>query len=315
MSQPLDRAATAAIDWMVRLRAAQPDSALQAELAAWLAADPANAAAWEHLQQRLKGPYEALRNLPQNKARDFLLQPDTTRRNLLRSLVGVGLLTGGLWLAANSRPSQALFADLSTNTGQRRTFTLSDGSQLMLNAETTVDLDFNERQRLLLLHHGELVVQVAADATRPFCVRTAQGEITALGTRYLIRQEAAATRVLVLEHQVRIRLPAGETLDLAQGEAALLHKGHIERLGTNESYRADWLSGRLSVLNEPLASVIDALRPYRHGLLHVAPEVRQLPVQGVFSLDDTEQTLQMLAEILPIRIKHYTAWLVLIEAE
>ena len=50
-------------------------------------------------------------------------------------------------------------------------------SRLRLNANSAVDLRFDDRQRLLILRHGELVIEVAADAGRPFCVRTAEGEI------------------------------------------------------------------------------------------------------------------------------------------
>ncbi|MGV6476262.1 FecR domain-containing protein [Azotobacter vinelandii] len=312
----LDRAAEEAIDWMVRLRAEKPDARLLAALDAWIAGDPANADAWSRLQNRLGGPYDTLRSLdhrlPRKNVRTILLQPDTSRRDLLRTFAGLGLLGGGLWLGARSRPGQALFADLSTATGERRAFALDDGSRLTLNAESAVDLAFDDRQRLLLLRRGELVVQVAPDRARPFLVRTGQGEIMALGTRYLVRQEADATRVLVLEHSVRLSLPDGHFLDVAQGESALLHTRRIERLGAGEGYRADWLEGRLSVLDEPLSAVIDALRPYRHGLIRVAPEVRQLRVQGVYSLDDSERTLRILAETLPIRIDRYTPWLVLI---
>lgn len=314
----MSRAGKEAIDWMVRLQAATPDPRMQAGFATWLASDPAHSDAWKHLQQGLGSHYETLRGFERRApglAREALLQPDTSRRKVVRGLAGLCLFSGGLWLLGHSQTGQALLADLHTDTGERRRYNLEDGSQLNLNAGSSVDLDFTANQRLLHLRHGELIVQVAPDSSRPFIVRSAQGNVRALGTRFLVRREEQATRVLVLEHAVQLSLPNGASEELQEGEAALLHPGHIERLGRGEKHRVDWLQGQLSVLDEPLDAVIEALRPYRHGLIRVAPEVRSIRVQGVYPLDDPKRTLTALEETLPIRISYYGPWLTLIDAQ
>jgi transmembrane sensor len=206
-------------------------------------------------------------------------------------------------------------ADLHTGRGQREQFNLADGSRLSLNADSAVDLQFDDQQRLVILRRGELIIQVAADPRRPLRVRTAQGEVRALGTRFLVAQEQQATRVVVLEHSVRASLFAGSELDLQEGQAALLYAGRIEPLTSDQRHRADWLRGRLNVLDDPLEKVVDALRPYSRGFVRVAPEVRGLRVQGVFPLNDPERTLSALAETLPIRVDHYSPWLTLIRAK
>lgn len=311
------RAEQEAIDWMVRLRAAAPDAELQAGFDSWLCSDLEHGAAWQRLQQGLGGHYNTLRSFERRApglAREALLQPETSRRDVLRGLAALGLISGSLWLAGRSQPGQALLADLHTGTGERAVYRLGDGSQLNLNAGSAVDVDLSANRRLLRLRHGELVVQVTADLGRPFIVRSAQGDARALGTRFLVRQEAQSTRVLVLEHSVRLSLPNGTSEELHEGQAALLHEHHIELLGQGEQYRADWLNGRLSVLDEPLESVIEALRPYRSGLIRVDPQVRALRVQGVYPLDEPDRALTALEETLPIRIRRYGPWLTLISA-
>jgi transmembrane sensor len=47
----------------------------------------------------------------------------------------------------------------------------------------------------------------------------------------------------------------------------------------------------------------------------VAPEVRDLRVQGVFPLDDPDRVFSALAETLPIRVNRYSPWLTLIGAK
>lgn len=314
MSQgALEPVAEEAIGWMVRLRSGQDEARQQVLFQQWLAQAPAHAAAWEQLQRGLGRHYDVVRRAP-GSLRDTLLQAETGRRDLLRGVAGLGLLSGGLWLGARSDTGRSWMADLRTRTGERRTLALADGSRVVLNADSAADFDMSAGQRLLRLYRGSLVVQVAPDAARPFIVRSAQGDARALGTRFLVEQLSDSTRVVVLEHAVRVSLPAGPSLDLAQGQAALLHAQRIEPLAAGQSYRADWVEGRLSVLDEPLWALIDALRPYKTGFIRVSPQVRDLRVQGVFPLDDSERTLAALAETLPVRIQRYGPWLTLIEA-
>lgn len=300
-----------AIAWMVRLRSGHTDAAAEAAFHEWLAAAPAHARTWQELQRRLGEPYERVRRAP-DSLREPLLQAGHGRRDVVRGLVGVGLFGAGLWLVARSDPGQALLADLRTGSAERRELTLADGSRLSLNADSAVDLDFSSARRLLNLRQGTLLVQVAAEPARPFVVRTEHGEARALGTRFMVERQAGSTRVVVLEHAVRVSLPSGSHLDLQEGQAAVLHPARIERLEGDQRFRADWLKGQLSVLDEPLERVIDALRPYRRGHIRLDPQVRQLRVQGVFPLDDSDRALTALAETLPLKVDRYGPWLTLI---
>ncbi|WP_095195207.1 FecR domain-containing protein [Pseudomonas sp. Irchel 3A7] len=319
MSKPrLDPVSEQAIDWMVRLRADTPTAALQERFNAWLSMDPAHAQAWAQLQERLGGSFNTVRALDRRlpgqteHARQLLLQPHRSRRDALRVIAGLGLIGGGLWLGARSPLGDSLFADLHTGRGQRKEFNLADGSRLSLNADSAVDLQFDDQQRLIILRHGELVIQVAADPQRPLRVRTAQGEVRALGTRFLVAQEQDASRVVVLEHSVQASLFDGTRRNVREGESALLYARRIEPVAGDQRYRADWLSGRLNVLDEPLEKVVNALRPYSRGFVRVSPEIRDLRVQGVFPLNEPDRAFNALAETLPIRVDHYSPWLTLI---
>ncbi len=314
----LDPVSEQAIDWMVKLRAGTPDAALQTRFNAWLAMDPAHLQAWTQLQDRLGASFNTVRALDRrlpgqaSEARQILLQPQGSRRDALRVIAGLGLLGGSLWLGARSPLGDSLLADLSTGRGQRQAFDLADGSRLNLNASSAVDLRFDDQQRLVVLRHGELVIQVAPDPQRPLRVRTAQGQVQALGTRFLVAQEQDVTRVVVLQHSVQLRLPDGTTQDLQEGQSALLATGRITPTAGDQRGRADWLVGRLNVLDEPLEQVVEALRPYQRGFIRIAPQVRHLRVQGVFPLDDPARTLAALAETLPIQVDSYSPWLTLI---
>ncbi len=319
MSKPrLDAVSEQAIDWMVRLRAGTPDAALQERFNAWLAMDRAHSQAFEKLQERLAGSFNTVRALDRRlpgqagEARQVLLQPQASRRDALRVLAGISLLGGSLWLGSKSQFGESLLADLHTGRGQRQSFNLADGSRLSLNADSAVDLRFDGQQRVVILRHGELVIDVAPDPRRPLIVRTAEGEMRALGTRFLVAQEQDASRLVVLQHSVEARLFDGTAQVVREGQSVVLSSRSITFARGDEQRRADWLNGRLNVLDESLEKVVDALRPYGRGFVRVAPEVRSLRVQGVFPLDDPRKTLAALAETLPIRVDHYSPWLTLI---
>ncbi|VVO30306.1 Protein FecR [Pseudomonas fluorescens] len=314
----LDPVSEQAIDWMVKLRAGTPDTALNERFNAWLAMDSAHRQAWDTLQERLGGSFNTVRALDRRvpgqagEARQILLQPQASRRDALRVIAGLGLLGGGLLLGSKTRLGETLLADLHTGRGQRQHFNLADGSRLSLNADSAVDLRFDDAQRVIILRHGELVIDVAPDARRPLVVRTAEGEMRALGTRFLVAQDPDASRLVVLQHSVEARLFNGTTQIVKEGQAAVLSSRGITLASGDERRRADWLSGKLNVLDESLADVVAALRPYHRGFVRLAPDIRGLRVQGVFPLDDPERTFSALAETLPIRVDRYGPWLTLI---
>ncbi|PAA13822.1 FecR domain-containing protein [Pseudomonas fragi] len=313
--QRLDPLSEQTIDWMVKLRAGTPDTALQERFNLWLAKDPAHAQAWEQLNRRLGGSFKTLRALDQripgqaDEARQLLLQPTASRRDALRALTGLGLLGGGLWLGASTPLGDSLLADLSTGRGQRQDFNLADGSRLSLNANSAVDLHFTDRQRLLILRRGELVINVAPDPERPLCVRTAEGEVRSPAARFLVARQEQASRVVVLQQSVQTRLFSGVTRDLQEGQAAILYPRSIVPMVGDQRHRADWLQAKLNVLDDPLEDVVAALRPYTRGFVRVAPEIRGLRVQGVYPLDNSARAFAALAETLPIRVDHYSPWL------
>ncbi|USQ51683.1 FecR domain-containing protein [Serratia marcescens] len=81
---------------------------------------------------------------------------------------------------------------------------LSDGTQLVLNTASAVDVHYDDRQRLIRLHAGEISLITGRDPGRCGC--KARRERCALGTRLLVREIGGETRLTVLEHAVEAQL-------------------------------------------------------------------------------------------------------------
>src|SRR5690606_1440327 len=135
--------------------------------------------------------------------RRTLQTPAVNRRHLLRgalAIAGVGL---GVHLLGRPGMPLELGADLRSGTGERLAETPPDGSQLLLDACSAVDLRFDAYSRELLLRRGKLLVQ-AAQGSLPFIVRTPAGSVQTPGARFMVALQDQASRVWVQEASVRI---------------------------------------------------------------------------------------------------------------
>ena len=99
-------------------------------------------------------------------------------------------------------PSSYLLADMRSGARQWQTHVLADQSRVTLEPGTAVNLHFDPQRREVELVRGDILVEVAHDATRPFVVRTAQGSVRALGTRFVVSAESGVTVLSMLESKV-----------------------------------------------------------------------------------------------------------------
>lgn len=312
--QPSDRMINAAAHWLTLLHDELSTPADREAFERWCEADPRHAVAVE----RMRGLLGDLQELPAAPARVALKQAFARPRPTMagrsaQALALVGVLVCG-WIGLDNLP--IWMADQRTGVGERRELVLSDGSHLQLNSHSALDVKFDGQQRVIELLAGELWVEVAKDARRPFVVRTDQGTATALGTRYLVKREAdGSTVVSVLESVVAAQPNAGQAVNVAAGEQTILREGRVQPPRPfGNAHPDDWTRGLLKVDDRPLSEVLQALASYRHGLVRFDEQALQgLRVSGVFRLDDTDAALATLADNLPINVEHFTDLLVVVK--
>ena len=78
---------------------------------------------------------------------------------------------------------------LVTSAAEQRTVELADGTQVTLNANTRVRLQYDDRLRKVTLSRGEAFFHVAKLANKPFVVVAGNRKVIALGTSFLVRCE------------------------------------------------------------------------------------------------------------------------------
>jgi transmembrane sensor len=99
------------------------------------------------------------------------------------SLAGAAVLCGLLAAAAYYFPGRTLV----TSAAEQRTVELADGTQVTMNANTRVRLQYDDKLRKVTLSRGEAFFHVAKVASKPFVVVAGNRKVIALGTSFLVR--------------------------------------------------------------------------------------------------------------------------------
>lgn len=298
-----------AIAWQLRLGDGPENSAHHTELQRWLAASPEHAKAWA----QLGGIDRRLATISSPSARRALqLNASASSQNSAsRALMGLALFcTIGIGFALQARPLSVWLADESTGAGEQRSFVLDDNSRIQLNSRSALDVRFDEQQRRLFLHQGEVLVETAPGSDpRPFIVETDQGDLRALGTRFIVRREKDATRLIVLQSAVAAlpgTLQEGRTV--RAGEQVLMHRDHLGNNSAAPTGADAWSRGMLVVDDLPLGELLAKLGEYRRGYLGLDPRLADLRISGSFPLGDTDRALAALPPSLPVKIERHTDW-------
>jgi len=201
------------------------------------------------------------------------------------------------------QPARLLLADQSTATGERRTLTLDDGSQVWLNSASAIDIDYSPERRTITLLQGEALFQVRKDAARPFVVRAGDGEVQAVGTRFDVDLQPAQVNVGVAEGIVQVtsggqqvRLNHAQQLHFRQGQAP-------SSISTFDADRdAAWQRGKLIFNRTTVTEVLRSIERHLPGTLVISGHLPDSPVSGVFDLDDLPAMLDVLGRTQPVRI-------------
>ncbi|MFU2328898.1 FecR domain-containing protein [Pseudomonas sp. NFX98] len=303
-----------AADWLVQLHSGTATPADHQAIVQWRSRSLEHAQAWQRAEVLL-GEF---RSVPASLAIQTLQRAarkeGLSRRQMLTRL-GLLLLAGPVGIASQHLPWQQWTADQRTAVGEQKSLQLPDGSQLLLNTDSAVDIAFNPRERRVMLLNGEMLVSTTTDSTaRPFIVETPQGTARALGTRFCVRTEGSTSRVSVLEGQVVVTpqlLQQSTTLNAGERQ-----RFKLTRFDAPEHFdiaTISWDKGMLLANNMRLDELLGELSRYRSGVLRCHPDVAALRVSGAFSLRDTDASLRLLSDTLPLNISRMTRYWLSVE--
>jgi transmembrane sensor len=210
----------------------------------------------------------------------------------------------------------------STAHGEQSVRQLPDGSVLHLNTESAVTVRYSRDERIVDLDRGEALFQVAHDRQRRFRVAAGEAGILAVGTEFDVYRRSGAVTVTVVEGIVDVftgapppPTPTNRPLPTAVRVGTGYQVEVRSQVGPPRPVDARavvaWLQRQIAFENRPLGEVADEFNRYGRIVIEIDhPDLRALPISGVFDAYDTDsfaaflQTLDgVVVQKTPTRIR------------
>ena len=169
----------------------------------------------------------------------------------------------GVTYASGVESESVVYNKLEIPRGGEFCLTLSDGTRVWLNSETSIQypVAFGAKERRVFVQ-GEAYFEVAKDAKKPFTVQFMSSSVTVLGTSFNIRAypEEKRSQTTLAEGSVRIYSP-GSSMLLKPGEQAevsALSGEMVKQEGEVKNFTS-WKDGRFVFEQQPLEDIMRTL--------------------------------------------------------
>ncbi|HEY6925808.1 MAG TPA: FecR domain-containing protein [Steroidobacteraceae bacterium] len=294
-----DSVEAAAAAWVVRLDSGELTAAERSELDAWIAQNPRHAGALVRAQaiwadtDRVVA-LDVSRSSVQPPQRRWMMRFDwmsspIARRALIASLA-VAIVTSLLAGLAGLRGRE------TSRFGEIRRITLTDGSNIVLNASSAVQVSLGKDERRVTLLRGEASFNVAHDVQRPFIVQAGNVAVKAIGTSFTVDMHSNSVEVAVVEGVVEVTRPgaAGTEVEVK----VLGHNRELVAAATRPMVAVEvtaheltrhlaWQEGMLEFDGEHLAAAAaDVNRYSRTPVVIDSPALAGKTFVGVFRVGD-----------------------------
>lgn len=293
------------MDWLLRLKDMPQCRETENGLQAWLAHSEGNRSAWQgalrtwELLGELKPQHADL--WAARPAENVIAHPAMRRG---RWAAGIALAVAATIVAVFAAPTLLLRlqADVVTATGESRTVTLEDGSQVNLSGGSAIGVDFTAEERRVRLLSGEAFFDVAHDAGRPFTVEAGGTTVVVLGTAFDVALDPSSTTVQLARGVVGISgTAASAVMEMAPGDMATVdhETGAIARETVPAEEIAAWRNGLLFVNNVTVESVVARLQRYHPAWISMPDStLGRQRVTGLYDLRDPDRALRALVQPL-----------------
>lgn len=238
-----------------------------------------------------------------------------TSRKAGAGTLAILLLLGSGWIWLE-KPNfwQDMSADYVSARGETRQILLDDGSSVLLDADTAIDVRLNDDVRQVKLLRGTAFFEVKPSSV-PFIVEAANGTSRVLGTAFDVALDNKGVEV-ALEHG-SLRVELGNSPDqvmLKPGEAVAYSNQGISRPHDIELDDVlAWHNGRFVFNNASLTDVLQRIERYRDGrIIVVGSALGARRISGSFSLKDTNAALSSLQSSVGFKMSKLTERLVVI---
>ena len=216
----------------------------------------------------------------------------------------------------------------STSIGEQQATQLADGSTVILNTNSRIQVNYSREHRDIQLLRGEAHFTVTESDVIPFRVFAANRRVEAVGTAFAVHLRESEVEVTVSEGKVALvshepavvdpttsddapveellgTLEAGETVIIADSTPDAGTEDLIRRIELpNIDRLLAWREGLLAFSGESLETVVEEIGRYTTVNIEIPdPGVRAIRIGGQFPVGETDAMLSALEENFGLRVQ------------
>jgi transmembrane sensor len=221
--------------------------------------------------------------------------PDSPRIGLDRTKIAGALIFFAVLITLITTSDSRTDETLVTDIGERNSITLSDGSVVTLNTNTSVRIAHESQVLHFELLRGEVLFAMSENPYRHLLVSAADVSIGEAGTTFAVRRVdsgdvlvtvESGTVFLVSAHVPRTLLVKNDQVSVPEGDRSEgLHTTHLTPLEVKDQLA--WRNGELVFRHATLAEAAHEFGRYnRHVKIEVLGAAAAVQVGGAFSAGD-----------------------------
>lgn len=268
-----------AVEWFTRLLTPPVENEELDAFEAWRR-DPDNLAAYNRVEDisrlalSLKDDPDIRAVAAAARTKRPVAPPSPTSQRQGRFRWTIGLAATGL-LAASAIIWKTTQPTFQTPVGRQLTTRLSDGTRVQLNTDTALKVVFDGKVRRVELRRGEAFFDVAHDPVHPFIVVAGSTEVRAIGTRFDVRRDHEAVKVVLAEGRVAVTDGGGAKArwTLSPGQSVTTGKAETRRppARADVATATGWTEGRVRFHATPLADAVVEINRYSREKVVLGP--------------------------------------------
>lgn len=332
-SKVSDKIELEAASWIAQLDSGTLSSTDKLALAEWMARSPKHAQILRQLANVWGGIDLALDDAILSKKPTHLMsvikawgkgRPASFATAMTATFAIVLISSAFLFTRFDGHPSPELLV-YSVGKGDSALQTLSDGSTVHLNTNTSLEVKYENDKRVVRLLRGEAYFDVEHDPDRPFRVIAGVGRVEAVGTAFSVKIDGEDIDVFVTEGKVRydrldqslnpkvepgtrkqkpslapIYVKAGHSMEVDKNvqKIAMLDTGTIDK-------ELAWRQGEFKFSGDSLEYAVTEMNRYSERKIVITdPELFAKRITGTFKVEDIQLILEAVELTMGINVEY-----------
>ncbi|MBD1366597.1 FecR domain-containing protein [Mucilaginibacter sp. ZT4R22] len=207
---------------------------------------------------------------------------------------------------SGTRPEAPVYNTLTTPNGGYYTLTLADGTNVWLNATSSIKYPtvFSGGSRQVEIT-GEAYFEVAHDAARPFTVIAGDQKVEVLGTHFNINSYASepGIKTTLLQGSVRVTYQGREQM-LKPGQQSAIKNNNISVYDVETDDVIAWKNGYFEFSNTDIQSAMRQIsRWYNVEVQYEGPVTTETLTGRISRLRDISEVLKMIQQTKIVNLK------------